>query len=299
MGIEKARNGDVEIAYESIGSPDGIPLLLIMGSGGQMVMWHNDFCAALAERGFHVVRMDNRDAGLSTHLRQFDNARRPLRRPAYTLDDLADDVIAVVDALGWSGAHLVGASFGGLIAQKAAVRHPDRVRSLTSMSSSASTSFRLNRPKLGVIIKMFKIMRRDAADRDAEGEKWVALQRLVGSPAYPVDEEHWREAARLAYDRGINPAAGPRQIAATLASGDRRRELSAVRVPALVIHGEADPLYSMRAARATAEAIPGARFVSYPGVGHDLPREIWPSVIDEISALALRADGVTSGAADH
>jgi pimeloyl-ACP methyl ester carboxylesterase len=289
MTVERARNGDVEIAYERFGSPDGIPLLLIMGAGGQMVMWPVDFCTALVEQGFQVVRIDTRDRGLSTHLTQYDVPRRR-RPPRYTLPDVADDVIAVFDALGWTAGHLVGASEGGVIAQATATHHAERVRSLTSMVSTPTTSLRVNRPKVWANLKALKAMWGKSADRDAEGQKWVDLFRAVGSPGYPLDEQHWRHAGQVSYDRGLYPAGEMRMAATLFAAGDRRRELAGVRCPTLVIHGEADPMVSPRAGRATADAIPGARFVSYPGMGHDLPRALWPAIIDEITTLATHAE---------
>lgn len=289
MGVEKTRNGDVEIAYERFGSPDGMPLIWLNGAGAQMVMFWDDLCAAMVERGFQVVRMDTRDTGLATHLTRYDVPRRH-RPPRYTLRDIADDVIAVFDALGWSDAHVAGMSEGGTIAQAVATYHPDRVRSLTSVSSTPTTSLRVNRPKILTNLRLFKVMSRKSTDRDAEGEKWVNLFRLVGSPDYALDEQHWREAGRLAYDRGLNPAGDGRLAAALYAAGDRRRELAAVRCPTLVLHGAADPMCSPRSGHTTAKAIPGARLVSYPGMGHDLPRELWADILDEITALATHAE---------
>ena len=291
MGIEKARNGAVEIAYERFGAVDAKPLIWLNGAGAQMVMFWDELCAALVEQGFQVVRMDTRDTGLSTHLTQYDVPRRQ-RPPRYTLRDLADDVIAVFDDLGWSGAHVAGMSEGGTIAQAVATYHPDRVRSLTSISSTPTPSLRVNRPKLRTNLRIFSLMRRKSADRDAEGQKWVDLFRLAGSPVYALDEDHWREAGRLAYDRGLNPAGDGRLSATLFAAGDRREELASVRAPTLVMHGDADPMASPCAGRATADAIPGARFVCYPGMGHDLPRELWPDVLEEITALATRAENL-------
>ena len=289
MGIEQAHNGDVAIAYERLGPPDGTPLLVLNGAGAQMVTFWPDLCHALVERGFQVVRMDTRDTGLSTHLTHYDVPRRN-RPPMYSLRDIADDVVAVFDALHWPSGHLAGISEGGQIAQAVATYHPDRVRSLTSISATPTRSLRINRPKLLPNLRAFRVMRRTSPDRDAEGRKWVDLIRHVGSPDYALDEEHWREAGKQSYDRGLNPAGDRRIVQALFAAGDRREELAAVRCPTLVIHGEADPMASPRAGRATADAIPDARFVSYPGMGHDLPRELWPTILDEITALARRAD---------
>lgn len=286
-----ARNGDVEIAYESFGAPDAEPLLLIHGAGAQLVMWPAGFIAALVERGFHVVAIDVRDDGLSTHLTRFDNVKRRRGELAYTMRDLTDDVIAVFDALGWTTGHVLGVSQGGTIAQATAIHHPDRVRGLISIMSNPTPSLRLNRPRIGRAFRLFRVMSRTCADRDAEGERWVDAFRAIGSPGYPHQDEHWREAGRLLYDRGRNPAGQRRQFAAVWATGDRRAELAGVRAPTLVVHGEEDPLCNVRAGRATADAVPGARFVSYPGMGHDLPRALWPAIADEIGALAF--DGAT------
>lgn len=282
MDIRTARNGDVEIAYECFGSPEAMPLLLIPGSGMQMVMWQMDLCTALVERGFQVVRMDNRDSGLSTRLRQHDGRRGR----AYTLTDMADDVIAVVDALGAPRAHLMGGSLGAMIAQVTAIHHPERIASLILLSSLSGSRLRLARPKIRTIIKMMRIMRGEAPDAEAEGQRWVDLMRLVGSPAYPVDEAHWRSAGKLAYERGIYATGSMRHVRAQLAARDLRPQLATLAIPTLVVQGAADPMMSWRAAKITADAIRGARFRLYPGVGHDLPREIWPDVLDEITALA-------------
>jgi pimeloyl-ACP methyl ester carboxylesterase len=282
-----ARNGDVEIAYETFGATDGTPLLLLTGAGAQMVMWPVDFCAALVARGFQVVRMDNRDVGLSTHLTQYD-VPRPRGQLAYTLRDMTDDVIAVFDALGWSSGHLFGWSMGGMIAQATAIHHSSRVRSLTSLGSTPALRPWFG-PKISALVKTFRVMSKDPADRDAEGQRWVDLYGVVGSTAYPRDEDHWREAGRLAFDHGRNPNGDRRHFAAVRAAGDRRRALARLQIPALVLHGERDPLALPRAGRATAAAIPGARFVSYPGMGHDLPRELWPAIIDEVSSITSGA----------
>jgi pimeloyl-ACP methyl ester carboxylesterase len=290
MSISKARNGDIEIAYERLGSPEATPLLLIPGSGSQMVMWPDELCAALVERGFQVVRMDNRDSGLSTWLRQYDGRRGR----AYTLQEMAGDVIAVVDAIGAERAHLMGGSLGAMIAQATAIHYPQRVSGLVLGSAPCGAKLRLARPKIRTIIKMMKIMRGESPDAAAEGQRWVDLMRLVGSPAYPVDEAHWRAAGALSYERGLYPAGSMRHTRAQLAYRDMRPKLATLAIPTLVVQGKDDPMMSWRAAKITADAIPGARFQLYPGVGHDLPREIWPEVLDLIAATAHRPAGETS-----
>jgi pimeloyl-ACP methyl ester carboxylesterase len=293
--IEKTRHDDVEIAYETFGGPPGDPLLLVMGVGAQMSYWHDGFCAALVERGFRVARFDNRDAGLSTHLteagvpRPLQMLRRPGDAAVYRLEDMADDAVAVLDALGWKAAHVVGRSLGGMIAQTMAIRHPARVLTLTSISSTPSP--RIGRATLGFVLRLLlanpgALRDRSPATPEEAAERMVRGHRVVGSPGYPLDEAWLREIGRRMQGRGGIDAGGrQRQNAAILAGGDRRPALAAVRVPTLVIHGEADPLVRVVGGRATAAAIPGARLVTFPGMGHGLPRELWPAIVDEISAL--------------
>ena len=274
--IRWARNGEVELAYEVFGPPTDHPLLLLTGAGAQMVMWPDDFCAALTERGFQVARMDFRDTGLSTHLTRSD--------VAYTLRDLTGDVVAVLDDLDWPTAHLFGWSLGGGIAQATATYHPDRVRTLISMSSGPVIRPWITGPRLRTALKTFRAMRRESKNRDDEGQRWVDTVKIAGSPAYPLDEEHWREAGRRAFDHGLNPQGDLRLGRAMLVAGDRRRELAGITAPTLVLHGEADTVVIPRGGRETAKAIPGARLVTYPGWGHDLPRELWPAILDEVQA---------------
>jgi pimeloyl-ACP methyl ester carboxylesterase len=286
----RAHNGRIELAYLTTGPATGEPLLLILGVGPQLVAWHDDFCAALVARGFQPARFDNRDAGLSTHLHE---AGRPSRlsllagragAAPYRLDDLADDAVAVLDALGWRTAHLLGVSYGGMIAQVVATRYPARVRSLTSISST--TSPRIGRPTAGTILRLLSIARRPVATREDAARHFVDLQPLVGSPQYPPDLDWLRELGRRSFDRAHDQAGVERQSAAFQSSGDRRAELATVRVPTLVIHGAADRMIRPAGGRATAAAVPGARLVVYPGMGHDLPRALWPSIIEEIVAIS-------------
>jgi pimeloyl-ACP methyl ester carboxylesterase len=297
MTMARARHDDIEIAYETFGGPPGDPLLLVMGVGAQMLYWHDEFCAALAERRFWVARFDNRDAGLSTHLsaagvpKQLRMLRRPAEAAVYRLEDMADDA-AVLDALGWTAAHLVGRSLGGMIAQTMAIRHPARVVSLTSISSTPSAA--IGRATLGMALRLLlanpaALRNRAPASPEQAGEQMVRGHRVVGSPGYPLDETWLREVGRRMYERGgIDPAGRQRQNAAILAAGDRRPALAAVRVPTLVVHGEADALVRAVGGRETAAAIPGAKLVTFPGMGHDLPRELWRAIIAEIRAVADR-----------
>jgi pimeloyl-ACP methyl ester carboxylesterase len=287
MSEQTARHDGVEIRYERVSEDGDRPLLLIMGLGMQMIFWPDDLCAGLARRGFTVARFDNRDTGLSTHFRAagapslLQILSRPATAAVYRLDDMADDAAAVLDALGWDSAHIVCASMGGMIAQTLAIRHPARVRSLTSIMSTPSP--RIGRPTLAALTAL---MTRRVADREAAAERMVRVFRVIGSPRYPLDEDWLRDVGRRAYDRCHDPAGAQRQLAAIYASGDRRARLAQVRAPTLVLHGEADPLVRPAGGRATAAAVPGARLITYPGMGHNLPLELWPAMVAEIDQVA-------------
>lgn len=283
--------GGVEIAYQEVGDPGGEPLLLVMGLGTQMLGWDERFCALLAERGFRVVRFDNRDIGHSTML---DGAGLPPRRDlflgrrasaAYLLSDMAADTIGLMDHLGIESAHVVGASMGGMIGQTLAIEHGERVRSLVSVMSTTG-SRRVGTPTL----KSFGIMLAKAPrGREAYVERIVKTFKVVGSPAYPMDEPQFRELAGRMYDRSHNPRGVLRQMHAITASGDRTSALRQLRLPATVIHGTRDPLVRPSGGRATARAISGARLRIVEGMGHDLPRDLWPIFADEIADTASRA----------
>ena len=297
--VRIASRDGVEIAYEALGPQEGERLLLIMGLGMQMVAWHDDFLRALVECGFQVARFDNRDVGLSTHFSAAGKPSilgmilRPKKTATYRLEAMAEDAVAVLDALGWDSAHIVGGSLGGMIAQVLAVRHSPRVRSLTSIMATPFP--RLGRSTIRFAMKIARLQQQPVRDREDAAEHQVDLFRLIGSPGYPLDETWLREVGRLSYDRGYDPAGRLRQQAALLASGDRRKELSGVRAPTLVLHGEADKVWRPSAGRATADAIPGARLVTYPGLGHGaLPRELWPAIIEEISAITQMTRDATN-----
>jgi pimeloyl-ACP methyl ester carboxylesterase len=295
--ILTARNGEVEIAYERLGDPAGEPLVLIMGAGAQMVGWPDGFCAELGNRGFAVVRLDNRDIGLSTHLDGPPPSWLRQRVPAaYSLSDMAGDVLAVLDAAGWTAAHLAGASLGGVIAQTLAVEHPDRVLSLTSIMSTPSP--RIGRMRVRTIAALVRRARRLAKQHgrpttpEAMADFAVAMQEVTGSPGYPADREDHLAMLRVAMardDQVLTGAGFRRQEAAFRAARDLRPELAGLRIPALVLHGEADVLIRPEGGRATAAAIPEARLATYPGMGHELPRPLWPAMADEIRAVADRA----------
>jgi pimeloyl-ACP methyl ester carboxylesterase len=290
MTATRAKVGELELVYETIGDASGSPLLLVMGLGMQLIHWDTEFCELLADRGFFVIRFDNRDAGLSTQIdAPVPNIMRlmagmPTRVP-YLLEDMAHDAFGLLDELELERAHLVGTSMGGMIAQTMAIARPERVLSLASMLSTPGDR-RVGTPKL----RVWSILtRRAPRDRDAYVEYFVRVFRMIGSPGYRADEQRVRELAGATYDRGHHPAGTARQLAAILASPSRTEALRRLDVPAVVIHGERDPLVPFRAGQATARAIPGAELVRIPDMGHDMPKELWPTFVDAIARNADRA----------
>ena len=295
MTVEIAKGvgpAKIDIAYERFGDPSAPPLLLIMGLATQMIAWHDDFVAALVARGLHVIRFDNRDIGLSTHM---VNAPVPnfaavvagdLSTASYNLSDMAGDTVGLLDALGIASAHLVGASMGGFIAQTIAIEHPARVRSLTSiMSSTGDRNVGQLAPEAYALFAAPPVKTREDAIKRA-----LDAVRLIGSPGYPFDPEMVADRAGRSYDRAYDAVGVIRQGTAVVASGDRTEMLRRLDVPTLVIHGTDDKMCNTSGGRATAAAIHGAKLVIYEGMGHDLPRALWPQFVDEIAALVQRAE---------
>jgi pimeloyl-ACP methyl ester carboxylesterase len=275
--IKIVQNGDVSIAYETFGQPGGEPLLLIMGLSFQMVWWPEDFCEHLAERGFHVVRFDNRDSGLSSRC----------AGTKYTAKDMAGDALAVMDDLGWESAHVAGASLGSAIAQVVAITAPQRVRSLTCIMSGgvggAWNTLRVLR--FGALAKLMTT--RHSRDREGRIQAQVDVIRAMSSMKHPFDEEWVRRTAAIAAERGgLDNSATQRQFAAGRTTGDLTSQLRRLGMPALVIHGEDDPLIRPRASQDIASAIPGARLIVYPAMGHNLPSHLYGNLADEIHAIA-------------
>jgi pimeloyl-ACP methyl ester carboxylesterase len=290
--VRYARNGGVRIAFEELGGAGGDPLLLIMGLAVSRFWWPDSLVAEFADRGFHVAAYDQRDAGQSTH---FPDARAAsplaavLRRhsPAYTAEDMTDDAIAVTDALGWDSAHLFGHSMGGQVAQRTALRHRGRVRSITSSSSLPGDAGRLatgRYVRLGTVARLARM--KFPEGREGDIELAVAATRAVASRAYPFDEDEVRRMAGRDQVSGVRDTAAQSRQAGAKWHGGR---LSQLRVPTLVLHGAADPLLRPAAARRTAAAISGARLVILPGVGHYLPAAVYPQVVGEVRALADQA----------
>ncbi len=282
-------NDGIELAYQEVGERGGKPLILIMGLATQMLAWQEELCELLAERGFRVVRFDNRDIGHSTMLDELGMPSRiemvTGRRATapYLLRDMAADTFGLMDRLGIDSAHVVGASMGGMIAQEMAIRRPERVRSLVSMMSTTGNR-RVGSPSLrswGLLLSRFP------RDRDHYVRRAVRTLRVIGSPRYRDEAEIERLAGAM-YDRSHNPAGILRQMHAISASGDRTAALEALRVPTTVLHGAKDPLARLAAGRATARVIPGARLRVFEEMGHDLPRALWPDIVEEIAATAER-----------
>jgi pimeloyl-ACP methyl ester carboxylesterase len=280
----------IELCYQEMGNPDGEPLLLVMGLATQMIAWDEEFCGMLAERGFRVVRFDNRDIGRSTKIRsaglpgKLDMVIGRSTAP-YLLRDMAADTVGLMDHLGIESAHLVGASMGGMIVQSTAIEHPGRVRSLTSIMSTTG-SRRVGHPSYRTF---GLLLGKPPREREAAIERVIKTFKTIGSPGYPFEEERVREIAGRSFDRGHSEAGIARQLHAITASGDRTPGLRKLDVPALVIHGKNDVLVNPSGGRATAKAIPGARLKLIDGMGHDLPRALWPTFVEEITANAARA----------
>ncbi len=286
-----AQVGQLKLCYETFGDPAAQPLLLVMGLGSQMILWDEEFCEQLAARGFWVVRFDNRDVGASSILRdapipkRWQLLTRDARCAAYSLDELASDAVGLLDHLEIEAAHVVGASMGGMIAQLIAITHPDRVLSLVSIMSTTGNR-RVGRPHPRMALRMLRPARRDRAGYI---EDHLETYRAIGSSRFAFEEEQKRERAARCFDRGFHPAGSARQLAAIIAAPDRTAALGRVRVPATVIHGDADPLVGVSGGRATAQAIPGAKLLILPGMGHDMPRELWPQILDSISENTVPA----------
>jgi pimeloyl-ACP methyl ester carboxylesterase len=267
-------NGDYELYFETAGSPDGVPLLLVGGFGAQLVSWQDGFVDALVDRGWFVVTMDNRDVGLSTKTQR--------DQVAYTLSDMAADAVAVIDAVDVERAHVFGTSMGGMIAQTIAIEHPARVATLISvMSTTGNRAVGQPTPEA-----LAALTRPSVDDRDEFVANYVAGARVYGGPRF--DEAWTTERARREFDRSYHPAGLVHQMRAIMATGDRTDRLRSVTTPTLVIHGGADTLIPLDGGEATAAAIPGAHLVVFEEMGHNLPVSYWPAMFDAIARAARR-----------
>jgi pimeloyl-ACP methyl ester carboxylesterase len=267
-------NGDVSIYYEEFGAAGDPLLLLVNGLGSQCINFKVEFCEMFAEEGFRVVRFDNRDVGLSSHLKG---------GPQYSVTDMATDGFAVLDAVDVDAAHIAGWSMGGMIVQGMAIAHPERVRSMTSVMSAPGPIPALRDPD---VVEAF--MAPPATNREEAAERHLAGLRAWGSPAY-FDVARITADAHAAYDRCWDPEGRSRQAMAVGSSPSRVEALGSLQVPTLVVHGDADRLVPLEAGRATAEAVPGARLEVLTGMGHDYPPELWPRLVALITGHARSA----------
>lgn len=288
-----ASDAGVEIWFTTDGDPGAPPLMLVMGLGSQHLAWDDELVALFVGRGFFVIRHDNRDVGLST---------KPVKEPIaimerllagfgggeveapYLLSDMADDAVAVLDHLGIDAAHVVGASMGGMIAQTIAIEHPGRVLTLTSIMSTTGAPD-VGQPDPSV---MSVLLGPPPTTRDEAVERSLVVSSAIGSPGL-VDEASVRDKAGRAWDRSSHTVGTGHQLLAILASPDRTEALRRLDVPALVVHGAVDPLVTPSGGEATAAAIPGAQHRVVAGMGHDVPRQHWEAIVDDICALAATA----------
>jgi pimeloyl-ACP methyl ester carboxylesterase len=293
--MPQTRANGISIEFDTFGDRAGEPLLLVMGLGAQMTRWNESFVARLVDTGHYVVRFDNRDIGLS---HKFHEAGTPdlaqlmmqaamgaTPEAPYTLADMAADAVGLLDALELDSAHVCGASMGGMIAQTMAIDTPERVRSLTSiMSSTGNPELPPAEPEA-----MAALLSPPGTNRDEAIARTLRIGRIIGSPVYPADPKEAAARAARDYDRSHYPEGTARQLAAAIAHGNRKPRLASVTAPALVIHGDRDPLVPLAGGIDTHEAIPHSELMVVEGMGHDLPIELWPRIIDGISGLTKRA----------
>jgi len=283
-----ARANGIEIVYDMFGDSDNPPVLLIIGLGQQMIAWDEEFCAQIAARGYWVIRFDNRDTGRSTKLDKAGIPNmavvfeamikgKPVDSP-YSLLDMADDAVGLLDTLGIESTHVVGESMGGMIAQRMVIHHTDRVRTLTSiMSSTGEPGLPPPTPAA-----MDILANRPPTDREGYVEDYVERWRVLNGQKLPYDEEAFGELGARIFDRGLNPPGFARQLTAIIADGSRKQTLKSVTVPTLIIHGDADPLVPVECGIDTANSVPGSELLIIEGMGHTFPRQIWAKVIDAI-----------------
>ncbi|MCX5849566.1 MAG: alpha/beta fold hydrolase [Deltaproteobacteria bacterium] len=279
----------IQIEYDTFGESSSPALLLVAGNGAQIYFWDAEFCELLVKKGYFVIRFDNRDAGLSTKFEEagipdFPAAIKALMegkpvQSSYSLDDMADDAVGLLDALGIEKAHICGASMGGMIAQVIAYRHPKHVLSLTSiMSTTGNPDLPQGKPDA-----IAAILAPAPAERKAFVEHMMNVWRKIWSPGFPFEETRARTFMEKSYDRSYYPQGAVRQNIALLANGDRRESLSTIAVPTLVIHGADDPLIPVEGGKDTARVIQGAKLLIISGMGHDMPKVVWAKIVDAIS----------------
>ncbi|MBY9015631.1 MAG: alpha/beta hydrolase [Candidatus Lokiarchaeota archaeon] len=275
--MPKVKANNIELEYDTFGDSTSEPLLLINGLGSQLIRWPEEFCEMFVKKGFYLVRFDNRDVGLST---KFEHLGIPNSKEAknYAIDDMADDAVGLLDALGIEKAHICGISMGAAITQTIGYRHPDSVLSLTLIAGTTGN------PDLpSGKSKMLRLLLTPApTDREANIEFWAKFRRNLNGTGFPYDENKERELSARCYDRKFYPQGKARQLWATLAQGNRKPKLSSISVPTVVIHGRDDPLFPYAAGKDIADSIPGSEFVLIDGMGHSFPPETWPTIVNAI-----------------
>ena len=282
----------IDICFETFGSPDDPAILLVMGLGGPMGWWSSEFCGRLSSRGYFVIRYDNRDTGRSTKLRQHKvgkldlvRAFAGLAKAPYGINDLADDAFGVLDHLGIDRVHLVGISMGGMIVQTMAIAQPERAISMTSiMSTTGSRRVGWQHPRV-----IPALLASAGSTRDSYVARSLRTSAILGSPAFPSDEETARALAYETYDRGWTASGVARHMLAVLTQPDRTKELAKLDLPVTVIHGANDPLVHRSGGRAVANAVPGAKHIEIAGLAHDLPVQLYDTYVDAIVRTAERA----------
>ena len=294
--MTKVKTNNIEVEYETFGNASDKPLLLVEGLGGQLINWDEGFIQSLVDRGFFVIIFDNRDVGLSTKFEEAGEpnimqafmavqAGEPVESP-YSLENMADDAVGLLDALNIEKAHICGESMGGMIVQVIAFRHPNRVISLTSiMSSTGNPDLPPAKPE---ILQMFTTP--PPQERDAYIEFFIKNARLLYGSGFPFDEVRGREITGKAFDRCFYPPGFGRQLLAIIANGNRKPKLASITVPTLIIHGNDDQLVPVEGGKDTHEAIPGSELIIIDGMGHSLPPETWNQVSDAIAKIAAKAE---------
>jgi pimeloyl-ACP methyl ester carboxylesterase len=291
VGNMRAATNGLELEYETFGNQGDPAVLLVIGFAQQLITWDVAFCSQLAARGFYVIRFDNRDVGLSTKMTSLGRPNIPailggdLSTVTYGLEDMADDAAGLVAALGVGAAHVVGVSMGGMIAQALAIRHPERVKSLVSIMSTPGD------PRVGQATPgaFAALTQRPPQERELYIEHGLRVWQVLRSPGFPYDDARTRAQIAAAYDRSFFPEGAARQFAAIATQKDRTPALRDLKVPVTVIHGADDPLIDKSGGEATARAVPGATLLVIPGMGHDLPMGVWPTIFDAIAETAKRA----------
>lgn len=293
--MPKAKSNGIEIEYETLGNPSDPPILLITGLALQLIAWPDEFCKLLVDQGYYIIRFDNRDIGLTTKIEWagipdiYDIIGKAVRKEVtnapYLLKDMAADTVGLLDALHIASAHIVGHSLGGMIAQTIAIEYPERIRSLVSLMSTTGRAD-LPLPDGEVFSQIMKMPR----EREAAIAQVILIEKIITGDVFAFEEDRARNYAERSYDRSFYPRGVVRHLAAIFASGRRNEALQSVKTPALVIHGNRDPLIPIEGGKDTAKSIPGAKFLEIDGLGHYLSKAAWPTLIQAITQFIRQVE---------